>query len=301
MSSKRRVDFASLTDASLREAWPDEARDFTPWLHDNITRLAGAVGLDLEAVEMEVDVDGFSADIIATVPGTDQRVLIENQLESSDHRHLGQILTYLSGVGANAVIWIAREFHEAHRSAIGWLNEHTADEFAFFAVRVRVVQIGDSPMAPVFEVVERPNTWERTLARSRNKATSELTLQREAFWNRYLERHPDVFKPSRGSNVWVPMLPDGSVFLSIYLAARDSGMFLRGGFGADPNIVATLMDEHGSRLDEALEGLGATTSATEGHYYVTKKVVAWRDEANWDELIDWMDCMRKRYEEVFRG
>lgn len=150
---------------------------------------------------MEVDVDGFSADIIATVPGTDQRVLIENQLESSDHRYLGQILTYLSGVGANAVIWIARDFHEAHRSAIGWLNEHTSDEFAFFAVRARVVQIGESPMAPVFEVVERPNTWERTLTRSRNKATSELTLQREAFWRRYLERCPGAFKPSPGSNV----------------------------------------------------------------------------------------------------
>ena len=149
------------------------------------------------------------------MPGTDQRVLIENQLESSDHGHLGQ---------------------------------------------------------------------------------------REAFWNRYLERHPGVFKPSRGSNVWVPMLPDGSVFLSIYLAARDSGMFLRGGFGADPNVVAAVMDERRNRLDEALgEGLGATASATEGHYHVTSKVVVWRDESKWDELIDWMESMRTRYGEVFRG
>ena len=302
MSESPRVDFAPLTEAPLRDAWPDEARDFTPWLHNNISGLSSAVGLELEALDMEVDVDGFSADIVATVSGTDRRVLIENQLENSDHRHLGQILTYLAGVDASAVIWIARDFHEAHRSAIGWLNEHTSDEFAFFAVRVRVVRIGESPMAPVFEVLERPNTWERTLAKGRDKATSELTLRREAFWNRYLERHPGVFKPSRASNVWVPMLPDGSVFLSMYLAAKSSGMFLRGGLGANPSVVASLMDEYSDHLQEALgTGLGATESATEGYHYVTWKVVEWRDEARWDELIDWMECTRARYEEAFRA
>ena len=292
------TDFGQLTDMPLRDAWPDEARSFTPWLHDNIAHLSDAVGLDLEAIDKEVNVDGFSADIIATVVGTDERVLIENQLENSDHRHLGQILTYLAGMGASAVVWIAREFHEAHRSAISWLNEHTAHGFAFFAVRLRVVRIGDSPLAPVFEVVERPNTWERKLARGRNEATSELTRLREAFWNQYLARHPGVFKPSRAANVWISMLRDRSVYLSMYLAARESGMFLRGGHGADPNVVAEWMAKHKADLDEAF---GASESTAEGYYYPVRKQIAWREEESWNGLIDWMEGQRARYAAACRA
>ena len=107
--------FARLSDTSLREAWRDEARDFTPWLSDNIDYLSEVLGLELEATETEVAVDNFSADIMATEARTGHRVLIENQLEGSDHRHLGQILTYLAGLDAKSVIWVAREFQEAHR------------------------------------------------------------------------------------------------------------------------------------------------------------------------------------------
>ena len=130
------------------------------------------------------------ADVVATDAKTGSRVLIENQLEPANHRHLGQVLTYLAGLEAKVVIWIARDFDEAHRSAVRWLNDHTTDEFAFFAVRMRVVRIGDSPFAPIFEVLEKPNAWERALERKFRKADSELTRLRKDFWERYLERQP---------------------------------------------------------------------------------------------------------------
>ena len=187
--------FTRLLDASPRDAWPDEARDFTPWLFDNIDFLSDALGIELEATDTESAVDNFSADIIAKDVRTGDRVLIENQLEASDHKHLGQILTYLAGIEAKSIVWVARQFQEAHRSAIRWLNEHTDDDFAFFAVRVRVVRIGDSPFAPVFEVVEQPNNWERKLGRQAARAESELTRLRRRFWDRYLQRHPGVFRP----------------------------------------------------------------------------------------------------------
>ena len=103
---------------------------------------------------------------LANNPVDGSRVLIENQLESTDHTHLGQILTYLAGLEAQTVIWAAREFREPHLSAIRWLNTHTTDEFAFFAVKVRVVRIGDAPslVAPLFEVLERPNDWDRRVS-----------------------------------------------------------------------------------------------------------------------------------------
>ena len=117
--------------------------------------------------------------------------------------------------------------------AVRWLNDHTTDEFEFFAVRMRVVRIGDSPFAPIFEVLEKPNAWERALERKFKQADSELTRLREGFWDRYLERHPGVFRPSRYSNVWLPMYPDDSVLLSMYVGSAESGMFLRGRWGAD--------------------------------------------------------------------
>lgn len=119
------MQFTRLSDAPLRDAWPDEARDFTPWLFNNLDFLSDALGMELEATDTEVAVDSFSADIIAKDSRTGDRVLIENQLEASDHRHLGQILTYLAGIEAKSIVWVAREFQEAHRSAIRWLNEHT--------------------------------------------------------------------------------------------------------------------------------------------------------------------------------
>ena len=152
------MEFGELKNVSLRDVWGHEANDFTPWLAENMERLSKAIGVPMELEGTEVEVEQFLADIVARNPSDDSRVLIENQLEGSDHTHLGQILTYLAGVQARTVVWIARNFHDSHRSAIRWLNDHTEEPFAFFAVRVRVVQIADSPLVPLFEVLERPRS-----------------------------------------------------------------------------------------------------------------------------------------------
>lgn len=139
------IQFGRLQDLPLREAWKHEALQFTPWLAENLDHLSEAIGIPLEMTGTEVAVDTFSADILARNPMDDTVVLIENQLEQTDHTHLGQIMTYLAGLDAHTVVWIAPAFREPHLSAIRWLNEHTADGFSFFAVKARVVRIGDSP------------------------------------------------------------------------------------------------------------------------------------------------------------
>ena len=146
----------ALDSVDPREAWDNEAHDFTPWLADNLGHLATAIGIELEREGTEMHVGPLRADIVARNPRDDSRVLIENQLEHADLHHLGQVLAYLAGLEAKTVVWVAKGFDEAHLSALRWLNEHTAESFAFFAVRVRVVRIGDSPLAPVFEVLEPP-------------------------------------------------------------------------------------------------------------------------------------------------
>ena len=289
--------FTQLSDAPIREAWPDEARDFTPWLFDNIGFLSSVLGIELKAIATEEAVDNFAVDIVAEDSRTGEHVLIENQLEVSDHKHLGQVLTYLAGIKAKSVVWIARSFQDAHRSAVRWLNEHTGDDFAFFAVRLCVVRIGDSPFAPVFEIVEQPNDWDITLRSKTAAAESELTRLRRRFWNRYLERQPGVFAPSRHSNVWVPVLSDGEVILSMYVGSKTSGMFLRGRFGADSEDLAPYMSRHAEALEQAL---GPNQSTGRGHYYSTSVDIAVQQESRWDELIEWMEAERQCYAEVFR-
>ena len=112
------MQFADLNEIDLRAAWPDEARDFTPWLSQNLDRLSRAIGIPMELEGTEVPVEQFSADILARNPADNSLILIENQLQSTDHTHLGQILTYLAGLEAQTVIWIAQDFREPHLSAV---------------------------------------------------------------------------------------------------------------------------------------------------------------------------------------
>lgn len=182
------IAFGRLVELPLREAWKHEALEFTPWLAENIGHLSESIGMSLELTGQEVRVETFAADILARNRLDDSIVLIENQLEPSDHTHLGQIMTYLAGLDAKSVVWIAPGFREPHLSAIRWLNENTADGFSFFAVKARVVRIGESPFAPTFEVVERPNLWERQLEQY---ATGHLSTIRKEYWKRFVNLLPN--------------------------------------------------------------------------------------------------------------
>jgi hypothetical protein len=154
-----------IQEVGLRSVWPDESRDFTPWLVDNLDVLAIELGLGpLTAKQREFPVGSYSLDILAE-DASGRLVAIENQLEWSDHRHLGQCLTYASGTGARAVVWVVSRFNEEHRSALDWLNQHTETDIHFFGVEVGAVRIGDSLPAPLFRVVARPNDWERVVKR----------------------------------------------------------------------------------------------------------------------------------------
>lgn len=152
-----------LEPVPLREAWRHEANEFTPWLAEpeNLGALARALGLsELELVATEHWVGGFKLDILCTEGG--EPVVIENQLAETDHKHLGQILTYAAGVGARKVIWVASTFRPEHKAALEFLNANTTDELGFFGVQIELWRIAQSPLAPKFEVVVRPDDWVKT-------------------------------------------------------------------------------------------------------------------------------------------
>lgn len=176
-----------LQSVELRDVWEDEARDFTPWLSrkDNLSALAETVGLELELEDQEVAVGPFAADILCKNIADDSWVLIENQIEKTDHRHLGQILTYAAGLGARTVIWVARKFTDEHRAALDWLNENTVEELAFFGLEIELWRIGESFPAPKFNVICKPNDWTREFKAQSTSASSLSDTQRTQleFWS----------------------------------------------------------------------------------------------------------------------
>lgn len=154
-----------LQKVELREAWQSESGDFTPWLakEENLKLLAETIGIELELESQEKEVGPFRADILCKDTLTDNWVLIENQLERTDHTHLGQLLTYAAGLDAVTVVWIAERFTEEHRATLDWLNEHTDEKINLIGLEIELWRIGDSPIAPKFNIVSQPNDWSRTV------------------------------------------------------------------------------------------------------------------------------------------
>jgi len=151
----------SLEPVDLRAIWPDEARDFTPWLarEENLRRLSDALNLELELDRVEVAVGPYSADIVATDASSNTKVVIENQLEKTNHDHLGKVLTYASGLEARILIWIAKKFTEEHRQTFDYLNECASGRLRLYGVEVEVLRIGNSIPAPHFRLVSTPNDY----------------------------------------------------------------------------------------------------------------------------------------------
>ena len=186
------IDVTNLTPVNIRDVWPDEAADFTPWLGDNLHLLGQALGLDLELVETEAPTGSFSLDVLATDTGRRCTVIIENQLDRTDHDHLGKVLTYASGHNADVAVWISREMRDEHRQAIDWLNQRTGTDTEFYGVEVRAVRIDQSRPACLFDVVARPNeTRKAVVDRGRPEQTEDRERNR-LFWEGVLDQLRDV-------------------------------------------------------------------------------------------------------------
>jgi hypothetical protein len=302
----------SLQRVPLREAWRHEASDFTPWLAEpeNLGLLAEALGIDdLEPVGIEQWVGEFKVDILATAG--DEQVIIENQLAKTDHNHLGQIITYAAGIDARKVIWIAEAFRPEHIAALHFLNEHTTEALNFFGVQIELYRIGDSPLAPKFEVVVKPSAWAKSGREQAKAATvATPTKQRQLqFWlalvDELAKKAPGIQPQKPRAQHWQQIKVGRSGFvLTVTARERD------GRLGVEIYInrvdakerfgqLAAQRSEIEGRLGFPLEWQ-ELPDARACRIAVYRSDCPLEDESRWPEYLDWANQHIVRFDAVFR-
>jgi len=256
-------DVLQLEDVPLRDVWPDEARDFTPWLASNVDRLAEVLAMDLELVGAEMAVGPFACDVVLRDASTDEQVIVENFLEATDHDHLGKLLTYAAGFDAGVAVLVAKRFRPEHRSALMWLNEQPS-RARFFGLEARAVRIGDSPPAALFDVVVKPDDWSREIKASQNATLSETGSRYQTWWDEFLqamhERYPGWTSASKPPTTNWMNFPSGNSGLlygvNFSWATGETGyslrteLYMREGAKTFPQLAA-----HREEIDRALPGL----------------------------------------------
>ncbi|CAN1564838.1 Domain of unknown function DUF4268 [Burkholderiaceae bacterium] len=297
---------------NLREVWNNEATDFTPWLaqQENLDALSEVLGMDLETVAIEQFVGPFRADLLCKDAYTQATVLIENQLEKTNHSHLGQILTYGAGLNVKTIIWIASKFTDEHRAALDWLNEATDEGYSFFGIEIELLRIGSSEPAPQFKIISQPNTWSKNI-RETAQHTGELTgapQQQLAYWTAFKEYVRD-----KGSLIRLQKpLPQHWTNIAIgrsnfALCARVNT--LAGSISADLNInektkvayhalyaqKAEIETEFGGALiwNELPQKIQSIISVTNNNANIMI-------EAEWEKQFDWLIDKLDRLDKVFR-
>lgn len=294
-----------LTRVDLREAWHGEATDFTPWLAqpENITLLGEAIGIELEVEAQEKNVGPFRADILCKDTISNHYVLIENQVERTDHGHLGQLITYAAGLEVVTIVWISSRFTEEHRAALDWLNNATTTGFNFFGLEIELWRIGDSAMAPKFNVVSKPNDWSKAV---REQATggsggglTEFQRLHLEFWTQfrqYLEDREGPIRTNRPSkDHWSNVAVGRSSFgLVPWNGMRDnrSGVYLQFA-GPDAKAHYGLVEQrYRLQVEERLSLLGTLIwrqlpDAKESQIYLVRPSTPSKPET-WPELNEWM-------------
>ena len=306
-----------LQKVNLREAWASEAFAFTPWLasEENLRLLSDTIGIELELESQEKEVGPFRADLLCKDTATDDWVLIENQLERTDHLHLGQLLTYAAGLNAVTIVWVAERFTDEHRAALDWLNERTDEKIRLFGLEIELWRIGDSPLAPKFNIIGKPNDWQRTVQKEALKSaelsgTKQLQLRFWTAFKDYMETKRSFVrcqKPSPCNWTNHPLGKSG-IHLTSIISTWDSETN-----SSDPEIRAEVYMNgvnakqqfailHSQKdLIEAQLGFGVTWRNLEDRAMCriyTRLKSDFTDPERWQENFEWL---RQRLETLHRA
>jgi hypothetical protein len=295
-----------LEKVDVRDIWRTEAGDFTPWLaqEDNIALLSETIGIELEVEATERNVGPFRADILCKDTANNSWVLVENQLERTDHIHLGQLMTYAAGLDIVTIVWIAAQIREEHRAALDWLNEITNDQVNFFGLEVELWKIGASAIAPKFNVVCKPNEWSRSIADAARVIddaeltdTAQLCLE---FWTGFRETIQsrgglvNATKP-HPQNFYDMSLGRSGIWISAFINARDSRigvLLVFGGAKAKSNFKAIEQQRTALEVvygpDHQKLNWELRPDKKQSHVRIVLEGVNPTEKSKWPELHDWL-------------
>ena len=279
----------------LRTIWPHEARDFSKWLsqEENLTQLSDAVGIDIVLEELESSVGSFSVDLYAKEEGTGRKIIIENQLEDTNHDHLGKIIPYASGKGAEVIIWIVKHARDEHKQAIEWLNQHTDEDVGFFLIEIELWKIGDSLPAPMFNIVEKPNAWTKTMKVVEGLSDSQkLYLEYWQAFCDYAFSKPEfkkLFSQRKPlAQTWYSFGVGNSIFhLNATVSVQKSRLGAEIYIKNDTDTYSKFFDNKEELEREFGEKLEWVAAAKDCRIYASRKCDIRKDPNAWPECFDW--------------
>ncbi len=292
----------------IREQWKNEEYDFTPWLakDENIQLLGDEINLDLEVEGIEQAIGSYKADIVAT-DGNNRKVIIENQLEKTDHKHLGQIITYASGVEAQIIIWVCSQVTDEHRQAIDWLNEVTRADIAFFACEIELWRIGNSQPAPKFNIVASPNDWTKAVkSTNTSKDLSDTKKAHLDFWTGFKAYMEEEESPLRlrqpNPQHWYTIAVGRSKFhisLTTNTQSKEVGceIYIR---GKEAKEAFAQLEQQKDQLESALGKL-EWQELPDGQDSRIKQSFSGdsKDKEQWGTLHYWLKDKAEMFHEVF--
>ena len=289
----------------LRTVWPHEANDFTKWLAEdaNLEELGNAIGLDIDLEERESSVGSFSVDLYATETGSGRKIIIENQLEDTNHDHLGKLITYASGKGAEVVIWIVKRARDEHRQAIEWLNQHTDSNIGFFLVEIELWQINDSLLAPKFNVVEKPNDWAKTMKSIEGMSeTDRLKLE---FWQAFNDQMAGNPEFQKNFNLRKPQpqhwydlsLGTSAYYISININTQkkkiDAGIYIPN----DKEVFHRFQEHKDAFVQEFGKDIVFHDAGKASRILLYHSINV-KDREKWSEAADWLFAMALKFKKT---
>ena len=297
-------ELGNLKSIDLRQKWPREDKNFTPWLFkkENLTRLASVLNMELDPLETEMEVGQFYADIVCRNTTDNSLAVIENQLGKTDHDHLGKVLTYAAELNAFTVIWIAVDFTNEHRNTFDWLNKNMEERFQFFAVKLELIQIDNSSQAPKFTIIAKPKNWVPPAIEGD---------WRKRFWSKFCEYLTEEINSSIAANSFQTNNLDylgfdigkskDQIWTAAWLNPNQkqvaANLHLAGVAKKHFSMLETHLENHQSEFDREFKSWDGSSPYALGFHNNANLM----NEEDWQDQFEWLRLNLEKLDEIFRS
>ncbi len=299
-----KISLGKIERVDLRTAWKNEAHDFTQWLAkpENLNILGEEIGLSLNVLNTEGAVGAFKTDIVAE-DEDGRKAIIENQLEATDHDHLGKIITYASGKDAKIMIWITKEARDEHKQAVDWLNLHGDEDVNFFLIKMELWRIGNSDPAPKFQVVSKPNEWTKMI--KENEPTETKIMQMD-FWEKFskyaVERDTSLkFRKPRPQHWYDVSVGSSLAHISFTMNTQEDRLSCELNIKERKDLFRWLnehKEEIEGEMEERLDWMELPNKKASRIKITTD--ASFEDTSKWELSFNWLKTQGEKFQRVFQ-